>query len=190
VAKLTRLTKDAGLLLAPLLPSGPAWDALQPFLRAVLSGANGAVLAAYNRVLDLLKEADPRTAVETLPEWLEAWGLAGGGGAPPASEEGQRGLLVGKVTAQGGQARAYYRQVVRTILGDDEAEVIITERPYGQVFSAWVSNAWEPLVSTRHMHHWWVTVPIAPSDPKWAAIEAVLDMTKPAHTVVTVVDGT
>lgn len=189
MAKLTRLTKDAGLLLAPLLPSGPAWDALQPFLRAVLSGANGAVLAAYNRVLDLLKEADPRTAVETLPEWLEAWGLPEDGEALPTSEEGQRGLLVGKVTAQGGQARAYYRQVVRTILGDDEAEVIITERPYGTVFSAWVSDAWDDVVGRPLMHHWWVTLPIPDTDPRWDAIEIVLNATKPAHTVVTLVDG-
>lgn len=189
MAQLTRLTKAAGLLLAPLLPAGPAWDLLQPFLRAVLDGVNGAVIDAYNRVLDLLKESDPRTASETLPEWLTAWGLPEEGEALPTSEEGQRGLLVGKVTAQGGQSREYYIQVVRTILADDAAVVTITERPYGGVFSAWVSDAWDEVVGTPLMHHWWVEVPVSPSDPEWEAIELILGLTKPAHTVVTLIEA-
>lgn len=190
MAKLIGLTKSgAPRILSGLLPRGPAWDRLQPFLAALIDGFNEVVIEAYNRMLDVIDEADPRTATETLSAWLETWGIPAVGESLPATTEGQRALLVGKVTSQGGQSTAYYEQVVRTILDDEDAVVTITERPYGGVFAAWVSDAWDTVTSTYHQHHWWVEVPIADTDPKWAAIEAVLALTKPAHTVVTVVEA-
>ena len=190
MARLIGLTKSGTpAILADLLPRGPVWDRRQGFLGALLAGLNEVVIEVYNRMLDLIDESDPRTTSELLGEWLTAFGLPEQGQTLPTTEEGQRALLVGKVTAQGGQSRDYSIQVVRTILDDDAAVVTITERPYGPVFSAWVSDAWDDVVGTPLMHHWWVTVPIADTDPRWDAIERVLALTKPAHTVVTLVDG-
>jgi len=190
VAILIELTKSAGVeLLAGLLPRGPAWDSRQPFLAELLEALDTALMEAYNRIVDMLKEADPRLATQTLAAWLTAWGLPATGESLPVTTEGQRALLVGKVTAQGGQSREYYLQVVRTILDDDAAVVTITERPYGAVFAAWVSDAWDLVVGVPLMHHWWVSVPIGPASPKWAAIESILDLTRPAHTVVTLVEA-
>lgn len=190
MARLIGLTKSGTpAILADLLPRGPVWDRRQGFLGALLAGLNEGMLELYNRIIDLIDESDPRTTSELLGAWLTAFGLPEHGQALPATEEGQRALLVGKVTAQGGQSRDYFIQVVRTILDDDAAVVTITERPYGPVFAAWTGSAWDDVVGTPLMHHWWVTVPIADTDPKWDAIEIVLNAAKPAHTVVTLVDG-
>lgn len=189
MARLTTLTRDAGQLLAGLLPRGPAWDPRQPFLSAMLDGLNEVILEVYNRVVTLLRESDPRTTSELLAEWLAAFGLPEAGETLPATEDGQRALLVGKVTAQGGQSRDYFIQVIRTILDDDAAVVTITERPYGGVTAAWVSDAWDDVVGIPLQFHWWVEVPVGPSDPQWEAIERILALTKPAHTVVTLIEA-
>jgi len=67
---------DYGTTLRALLPTGDAWPRLPDLLRDQLLDAMAESFArVHNRALDLVEEADPRTAVLLLPEWEAALGL-------------------------------------------------------------------------------------------------------------------
>lgn len=67
---------DYGATLRALLPTGEAWPRLPDLLRDQLLDALAESFArVHNRALDLVEEADPRTAVLLLPEWEAALGL-------------------------------------------------------------------------------------------------------------------
>jgi uncharacterized protein YmfQ (DUF2313 family) len=165
-------------MLAKLLPRGPIWDLVsQAGLLALVDGLAAELKRVHNRLVDARAEADPRTTDELLDEWLTAWDVDGTTNAD----------LVAKVTATGGQSRAYFIRVVRAILGDEDAEVTITERPYGRTFRAWSGKAWDPVNGTPAEFYWRVTVPYGTDADTVDIIEAALERTKPAHTIVEVV---
>ena len=99
-------------LLKQLLPPGPAWprgDAAS--LMAMMIEVWAAELSRVDsRARSLVKEADPRFAIETFDEWLEDWGL------PDACTQAWadintsilRTLLIYKVRTIGRQDRQYF----------------------------------------------------------------------------------
>ena len=185
-------------MLFELLPRGPIWarsddrDSINHFssfsaLEAFLYAVAEELRLVHNRLVDLLAESDPRTADELLPEWLTTWGLPDPGLTMPATDDGKRALLAGKVAAQGGQSRDYFIRVARTVLGDTQDDVTIVERPWGSVFRAWTGHAWDRVNGIETAHHWWVYLPATATEAQADAIEALFEAFKPAHTVVTVV---
>jgi len=171
-------------MLGKLLPRGPIWDGAQAALGALLTALGAELNEVHARLVQVMEEAYPNTADETLSDWLRVWGLPGPCSTMPATDDGKRELLAGKVAAQGGQSRAYYIGIVRAILGDLEAVVTITERPYGTTLYAWSGSAWDTLGYTGGAHFWRVTLPSGVTDTQLDAIDCVLQAFKPAHTVL------
>lgn len=95
--------------LRQLLPPGPAWDAPDGGTFAGLLLALGEEFARIDaRGLDLLEEADPRTALETLPDWERVAALPDAcTGAPETAAERQAALHQ-KLTRPGAQNAAAY----------------------------------------------------------------------------------
>lgn len=194
MAKLTALTKgDTGYrrALAMLLPRGPIWDVgTNPVLNAHVTWMASEPKLEHNRFVDLVLEADPRTADELLDEWIEAWGLPSPCGTMPTTEEGKRAMLAAKVAAQGGQSRAYFIAVVYAALDPSYREsglewVTIEERPYGVPFRVGLSRVGDPLNGEASMHYWVLHLPTPESgSPTAEVIECLIGHWKPAHTAV------
>jgi uncharacterized protein YmfQ (DUF2313 family) len=99
------LADDYYALLLGLRPVGPAWPADDDQLRALADG----LARAHGRALVLQEEeADPRSTSEMLAGWERNAGLP-----DPCSPAGQttperQAALVERLTARGGQSRAYF----------------------------------------------------------------------------------
>ena len=174
-------------MLGKLLPRGPIWDGAQAALGGLLTALGAELNEVHGRLVDLMEEAFPNTADEMLADWLRVWALPGPCSTMPTTDAGKRELLAGKVAAQGGQSRAYYIGIVRAILGDLEATVTITERPYGNVFRAWSGRAWDSVGGRGLAHYWRVTLPSGTTPSQVDAVDCVLQAYKPAHTVLEVI---
>lgn len=200
MARLTPLTHGTVAyrdMLAALLPRGPIWQIdTQTELRALLAGLQSEFARFHGRMLDVLDEADPRTTSELLPEWIAAWALPSPCGTLPATEDAQRAMLATKVAARGGQSAAYfialaYAALAPAYLESGLAWVTIEPRPYGAVFRAWESAAWDPANGLASAHHWRMHLPAAESGSDAAAvIECLIGHWKPAHTHVSFVYDT
>ncbi len=83
------------------------------------------VADAEARAVDVLRESDPRTTTELLPEWESDFGLPGPCDELGATTIHRRAALTAKITAQGGQSRAYF---IRVALALGYA-ITITEHP-------------------------------------------------------------
>lgn len=116
--------EDYGDHLTKLLPQGEAWSR-EPdsVLGRVLRALGGAFARVHNRGLDLIEEADPRTALELLVDWERTCGLPDDCGGPPETLAQRRAAVVSRLTSRGGQSRAYYIAVAAD-LGFD---ITITE---------------------------------------------------------------
>lgn len=175
-----------------LLPRGPIWDTRsQPTLGAFVAGTALEPKRVHNRFVDLIAEADPRTADELLVEWIAAYGLPAPCGTLPTDEDDQRTMLAAKVAAQGGQSRAYFLGLIRGAIRPYFDEVIltadlasITEHPYGVPFRCGVGRCGDPLNSEGAMAYWRVVAAMdTPADVQ-ALIECLIEHYKPAHTVL------
>ena len=123
-----RDANDYREILQALLPPGLAWprddDAqLTRFLMALAEE----FARVDDRAGDLVEEADPRTAVEMLPDWERVAGLP-----DVCSELGEplqvrRAAVAAKLASLGGQHPGYYVEVARAL----GYEIAVTEfRPF------------------------------------------------------------
>jgi uncharacterized protein YmfQ (DUF2313 family) len=114
--------------LQALLPSGAAWprDA-----GAVLTATLDALAQEFGRVdarmHNLRDEADPRTAVELLPDYERVHGLPDPCVTDTLTADQRRNALVSKMTSLGGQSPAYFLAVLQRL---------------GYVSSRWTRLAW------------------------------------------------
>ena len=114
-------SNDYYRVLLSLRPRGPAWAEDDNDLLAHAEE----LARAHNRSVDLLDEADPRSALEMLEAWERVCGLpdeCSGSFATTVAE--RRQAVVNKLTSRGGQSIAYF-EALATALGYD---VTITER--------------------------------------------------------------
>lgn len=110
--------------LQALLPTGPAWPRdPEAVLSKVLAAEAEGLARIHNRLLDLIEEADPRTALELLGDWERVCGLPDpcAGQADTIAE--RRARVVARLTATGGQSPAYFIAVVKAM----GFEISITE---------------------------------------------------------------
>lgn len=106
-AIIARSEADHAQALRQLLPRGAAWDFAPdgPFAR--LLEALAAEFARIDaRVLQLLDEADPRTALETLFDWERVAGLPDACTGAPDNVGERQVALFQKLTGLGGQSPA------------------------------------------------------------------------------------
>jgi uncharacterized protein YmfQ (DUF2313 family) len=165
--------------LKQLLPPGRLWK-LEPdsWLSKVLLAIGDELARIDARGEKLIDEADPRTALETLPEWERMLGIT-----PPAgATAGERQLAItAAYVSRGGQTAAYYialaaslgyvATVTDTGLGAHTWRLNVdlsqsTGAPTFTEFRADESRA-EDRVESRDV----------------AVLEAAIERAKPAHTV-------
>jgi uncharacterized protein YmfQ (DUF2313 family) len=95
--------------LAALLPTGRAWPRDDGSVLMQLVAAMADELARIDgRASDLFEEGDPRTALELLSDWEGVAGLPDACVPVPGSIGERQAAVHMKVTALGGQSRAWY----------------------------------------------------------------------------------
>jgi uncharacterized protein YmfQ (DUF2313 family) len=100
---------DYLLQLQALLPRGLAWAITQTSTLSMLLRAWADEFARVDLRCDqLLDEADPRTTLELLPDWERVAWLPDPCVMIDQSVDQRRAALLSKLTATGGQSRAYF----------------------------------------------------------------------------------
>jgi uncharacterized protein YmfQ (DUF2313 family) len=175
-----------------LLPRGLAWS-LAPlsWLTRLLSGMAPEFARIHARVLDLIRESDPRTTIEMLAEWERALGLPDNCSNTLAPTlQGRRDDVLTKLVSLGGQSRAYYIAVAARLgymISIEEFAPFRVGR--SRVFDALYSEDWTwvwrvngPPVSIRYFR----TGQSRVGEPLryWgnSVLECRLNLIKPAHT--------
>lgn len=95
------------------LPPGRAWPRERGgWLASLMEALATGLEAVHGRALDLLEEADPRTATELLPDWERSLGVT-----PPESAtiEARRAEVFASLTEGGGQSRAAFIEQARRL---------------------------------------------------------------------------
>lgn len=106
-AIIARSEADHAEVLRQLLPRGAAWDFAPGGTFARLLSALAAEFARIDaRALDLLDEADPRTALETLVDWERVAGLPDACTGQPDNVGERQIALIEKLTSIAGQRPA------------------------------------------------------------------------------------
>lgn len=100
--------------LHALLPTGAAWPR-EPdtvLTKVLLAMADG-LARGHNRALDLIEEADPRTAFEMLADWERVCGLPDPCSAGIATTlQERRAAVVTRLVSTGGQSISYFRELI------------------------------------------------------------------------------
>lgn len=140
-------------MLLDLLPRGRAWDRLPG---SIAYDFIDAISKEFERVdaraNQLIKEADPRSALETLDQWESFLGLPDECTGEQTTIEGRRQEILAKLTALGGISRQYYIDLARAL----GYEITITEfRP----FRAGLSRAGDALTNGDWIYAWRVNAP-------------------------------
>ncbi|AWN43175.1 YmfQ family protein [Methylobacterium durans] len=109
--------EDYAYALAALLPTGAAWprDPKSALMQTV-RGLGEVWGHVDSRAGDLVEvETDPRQTLELLGEWERAFGLPDPCVTTPLSVIDRRNALLNKMTALGGQSRAFFIGIASTL---------------------------------------------------------------------------
>jgi len=160
-----------------LLPRGDAWKRAREVGSMFANFLGGLVLTFVridDRVLQLLTEARPRTAVEALPEWEAEFGLPDSCNGIASTTEGRQAAVWQKETAFGGQSIPYFTAQAAKLgytISIDEFEAFTT-----------VSTVDQPLYDDNWAFYWRVNV-LADAGTG-LNLHCVITRDKPAHTTV------
>lgn len=180
--------------LRALLPSGPAWDPeLVPEIEKILSGVSLELARIDARAFDLISELDPAGVSELVPEWEAVMGLPDPClGDTPAFED-RRLAVRQRLTAVGGQSRAYFIEIAIK-QGYPAASVVERRAPrfgrshFGSAhFGTWAAQFMWTLESGPRRRlgrrfgasFWGERFGVNPS----GALECVIRRSSPAHTL-------
>lgn len=175
-----RTAEDYASMLAALLPQGKLWQllvaAMGSLLDKLLLGCADELARLDQRVQDLLNEADPRTALELLPEYERELEVAG---AVDLVE--RRGRVVARLVARQRFRPVDFQAALAPLLAQDPANVVIIER--SPAFCASIGDA-------REIFRFFVyRDPNLPGTYFVASAQAQLDAMKPSHTVGHVIES-
>jgi uncharacterized protein YmfQ (DUF2313 family) len=178
--------------LQALLPQGGAWPR-EPgaVLTLLLDGMASELARVDRRGLDLLREADPATTLELLPEWERVAGLPDPCAGPAETVQERRDRLVALLTNPGGQSRqhfvglaaAYGFAITITEFAVLRAGFRAGARCNGRAWAyAWRVNAPEETVRFFRAGQSFAGERLA----SWgnAILECVITRARPAHTTV------
>jgi uncharacterized protein YmfQ (DUF2313 family) len=141
---------DFAILHRQLLPPGPAWRGA--LMQALLEGLAGVDARIAQRMVDLLREADPRNADESIDDWESNLGLPEACIGQLATLQERRAAVVAKYTSGGGQSRAYFIALAAAL---GYAITIEEFRP----FICGLSRCGDPLGAKTVRFYWRVRVP-------------------------------
>ena len=176
--------------LQALMPQGRAWPIEDSAaLSQLLGGFSDTLSRNHNRAADLIDEADPRTTVELIADWERVCRLPDGCSVLSGATLGERrAAVVAKITARGGQSRAFFVGLAAAL---GYAISIDEHRPF-----TCESACDDPLNDDPWRHAWTVKAPATTvrdftcdspcNEPLavWgnAALECAINSLKPAHT--------
>lgn len=196
---IARSEADHAQMLRQLLPRGAAWDFAPNGTFSRLLEALAAELARIDvRALELLDEADPRTALETLIDWERVAGLPDACTGEPDNVRERQFALLQKLTSIAGQTPADFIELAALIGFEIEIE---EHRPLRTGFrvgdrcrdEAW-AFAWTVLVQpfdgagrpVLSIAHFKVGDPVGTRVRGFGSLdlECVIRRAAPAHTTV------
>lgn len=169
--------------LKSLLPRGAAWVAeVGSWMWKVLLAISDELSRVDGRSVDLVNEADPRTAVETLSDWERAWGLPDAQVTEiPATTAGRQVAITQKVVRTGGQTPAYFIGVALAC----GYSVTVTEWTDYPVCRSGVARSGDRCWGVAGAFTWTMHVsPPAGTALTHAQLEAVIRKAAPAQTTV------
>lgn len=166
--------------LQQLLPRGAAWLAERGSVLARSLLAIGDELARIDsRANELVRESDPRSAVETLPDWERMLGLPDEtSGELAAPVEGRQAMVTQRYVSRGGQSRAFFIAMAGA-LGFEGATV---EEHLGAGLRVGF-RAGDRCTGDAWPHVWTLHLPSGPADLR-PVLESVVRRSAPAHTTV------
>lgn len=144
--------------LLALLPLGAAWSRNPAsWLGRLMLGLGDELARVDRRAVDLLDEADPRTALELLPDWERVTGLPDECVRQPDTLAERRLAVVGRLTDRGGQSKAYFTAFAAAY-GYQIAIEECTSSDAGSVCAG------DPLADDGWRHVWIVHVELGAED--------------------------
>jgi len=155
--------------LAALLPPGKAWRT-NGVLSLLLLAAGDEMARVDARGEDLLREADPRTADEILPDFERVLGLPGTG-----TLEDRRGRVVALMIRRQRCRPEDFRRVLAPILGCAPEDVVVIERTHDQAVA--MGDAREIFRFAVYRN------PALPGSYDVAAAQGLIDAMKQSHTL-------
>lgn len=181
-----------------LLPRGAAWArALTSAIARIVDGCTRGVARARARANALIADAFPADTTELLPEWEKSLGLPDECTGTDGSTQQRRARVVARLTATGGQSRAYFIAQAAAL----GFTVTIEEFPVARVGRA---RAGDRLNGEDWAHTWRIVAPAqtftyaqaglaVAGDPlaAWgnAALSCAMARIRPAHTVLQIAYG-
>lgn len=166
-------------MLMQLLPRGRLWRFLPgaSILYSVLLASADELDRVDQRANDLLNEADPSTASETLPEHERQLGIT----TPAATVEERRANIVARLVRRQRFRPADFRQALAPLLLQDAADVVVLERT-----AAFAASIGDPREIFRFFVY---RDPALDGTAFIASAQELVDLMKPSHTIGTVVES-
>lgn len=196
-------------MLLNLLPVGLAWPRQADLTRDALLEAESVELVRVDgRVNDMIRESDPRSAIETLADWERVAGLPDSCVVVSSiTVQERRARLVQKLTSTGGQSLGYfaaisaglgypveYREHRPFVVGQSQVGLTESAGPastyvYGLTDDPGIRYYWNVAVLQPRVTWFKVSESELGKDPLAkidiaADLECVLNKLKPAHTVL------
>lgn len=189
-----RTVADYTAMLQGLLPPGDAWTR-EPdtVLTRLLAAAAEELVRVDDEAMQLMGEALPDRTLQLLPDWERAYGLPDACSTSGETIDARRAALLLRVAGRGGQSPSYFTALAGTFTG---AACTVEEfRP----FRVGMNHVGERLYGTGWLHVWRLRLPASVErhftagrstvgEPlnSWGdrRIECLINLLKPAHTVV------
>lgn len=194
---IARVTMDFyKAILEALKPTGAAWATHDGARLSRLEKSKAEELARiHNRALDLLDEADPCAARETLNEWEDQVGREACF-ERVTGDAARRSFVHARWVAKGGQARAYFIGLARALgyeIAIEEFTPLKCDDPCnGALYDPDAVFVWR--VHAPAIAQYWMTAdaPATSAIREWdtGALECLLRKLKPAHSAIVFNYGT
>jgi uncharacterized protein YmfQ (DUF2313 family) len=183
--------------LKALMPTGPAWAGED--LSRLLEGIAAELARIDARAVQLLDEADPRSALELLADWERTAGLPDACFGMPDNVPERQVAVSSRITSVGGQSRAYFTELAASlgyVVSIDEFRQArcgdrIGTRVYGEGWAhVWRMNVLPPDFDVPEQQFYVTQARCGDRCGKrlrgWGAInlECLVSRHKPAHSVV------
>lgn len=164
-------------MMLDLLPPGKLWSLIESTLTTLFLGCADELARLESRAYDLLRESNPATVLELLPEKEAELGLV----AAPSTAERQANVVAREVARQRFRP-VDFQTALAPLLAQDADDVVVIERSLALVAT---------LGDQREIFQFFIyRDPTLPGTYFLASAQALVDQIKPSHTVGTVIEST
>lgn len=164
-------------MLWALLPPGRVWRPLSGVLFKVFQACADELARVDARVINLTDEADPRTALELLPEYERELDLET---APTADE--RRARIVARTIARQRYRPVDFQTALAPLLGQDAVDVVVIETTHAQAVA---------MGDVREIFRFFILRdPNVPGTYYLDSAQDLVDSIKPSHTAGHMIETT